>query len=72
MALYFTVVGKTKDPELLAEERYYRICEQIGLDCQIAAKKYFEWKNYYTNQEYLLRVPEEFLAQFKLHLKEAA
>ena len=46
MALLFTVIGKTDDPELLAEEQYYMTCHRLGIDCQVAAKKHFKDQNW--------------------------
>lgn len=68
MALYFTVVGKTKNSRLLEEERYYRICNAIGLSPFIADKKS---PNYQTH-EYLKQIPAEFVPLFNLMLREAA
>jgi hypothetical protein len=72
MALLFTVVGKTNDPELLEEERYYRICNAIGLSPFIADKKKADWVGYYTKREYLKHIPVKFIPLFGLMLKEAA
>ena len=72
MALLFTVVGKTDDPELLAEEQYYVTCHRLGIDCQVAAKKKFEHHDWYTAQRFLKLIPEHLRSHFINALKEAA
>ena len=71
MALLFTVVGKTDDPELLAEEQYYVTCHRLGIDCQVAAKKKYEHHDWYTAQRFLPLIPKALQHHF-IAIKEAA
>ena len=66
MALYFTVIGKTNDPELIAEELYYVVANQLGFDCQLAAKtrEYKDDSTYYQRKAYLPRIPHAFVGLF--------
>ena len=66
MALTFTVIGKTNDKELIAEELYYTAANKLGFDCQLAAKtrEYKDDRTYYQRKAYLPRIPHEYVGHF--------
>lgn len=72
MALLFTVVKHSDNSALLIEQQYYVTCHNLGLNCQIAARKKFEHHDWYIKQRFLKLIPKHLRKHFINAIKEAA